>query len=322
MSFQKKLRPGRTSHCQPKGGFFFLPSGASNLEGGDTPGLAFLPNVGGAWKTVVGASVAAACLGCSGDMRPVVDAGPDAGLPDGGSVPVSLSIAATVGSLAVPFDFSISTVGEVTVDVTHGVGTVQRGNGPALSAFTYERIVWGPSEPGLVLYQLLAVGAEDWQVVYVYCQGAEVSGVYSEATNAPLVLLEATGSCAGESTAETTEQVNLPADNLLLDGLEQAVSVSGPSLQLGPDAVGTMTLSGAAWSVYPFNFVDCSSSCGTPGWYELHSIFWSPGQTCFGIYYLFPNTPDYEQLSYAVCLPDLSDPTGGGATFDSSWALR
>jgi hypothetical protein len=282
--------------------------------------------VGGSWKTAVGISVAVACLGCSSEeMRPA-DAGPDAGLPDagfqdGGSVPVSLSVAATAGSLAVPFDFSVSTVGEVTVDVTHGVGTVQSGNGAALPAFTYERIVWGPSEPGLVLYQLLAVGADDWQVVYVYCQGSAVSGVYTEATNAPLVLWEATGSCGAESTAETTEHVNLPADELLLDGLEQNVAVSGPNLQLGSDAVGTMTLSGTAWSVYPFNFVDCSS-CGTPGWYELHSVFWSPGQTCFGIYYVFPDTPDYEQLNYAVCLPDLTDPTGGVATFDSSWALR
>jgi hypothetical protein len=85
-----------------------------------------------------------------------------------------------------------------------------------------------------------------------------------------------------------------------------------------------MEIGGVPWTVSPFALVDCSTGCGTPGWYELHSIYWNAAgtSTCFGIFYLVEGSPSSVALDYSICLPGLDDPTDGGAVFRANWTMQ
>src|SRR5439155_4137103 len=94
---------------------------------------------------------------------------------------------------------------------------------------------------------------------------------------------------------------------------------SGPKVSIPQGKPGTVEL-GAPMTVLAFNDVDCST-CGTPGWLELHSLLWDPSKqrACFGIFYLRePGKPVL--LEYALTLPDLSDPAGL-TKFDATYSV-
>ena len=82
-----------------------------------------------------------------------------------------------------------------------------------------------------------------------------------------------------------------------------------------------MSLAGRSWQVYPFDLIDCSTTCGSPGWYELHSIYWDTNstETCFGIFYLESNSPSAVPLDYSICLPNLGMTPPGQSSLGSSW---
>jgi hypothetical protein len=238
---------------------------------------------------------------------------------DGG---VTLDVPATAGSVPIGFDVTISASGAdgLGASFSNGVGTFTPPGGTPLPAFIYERQPW--PQYGYTLYQTFAVGPTDWHLGWFYCADGGVEDLEYEATDDPQLQTPAvTGSCT-ETSATVDEQVSLPSSVLALDGLVQGFTVAGPSLTLSGTEVGSMTLAGSSWSVFPFALVDCSTGCGTPGWYELHSVYWDAAetQTCFGIFYLIVGTPSSVQLQYSICLPDLDDPTGGSATFDSTWS--
>jgi hypothetical protein len=240
-------------------------------------------------------------------------------LIDGG---VTLDVAPTDGKKQVGFDVAISTssANGLSASITNGVGTLTPPGGTALSAFVYERIPWPQS--GFTLYEILAVGPADWHVGWFYCTDAGLSYLDYEATDSPqLQSFIVTGTC-NETASVTQETVSLPASTLKLNGLVQGFTVSGPSLSLSGSDLGSMTINGAKWTVFPFALVDCSLGCGNPGWYELHSVYWNAAdvRTCFGIYYLFIGYPNLVQIDHSICLPDLGDPTGGRINFQSTWS--
>jgi hypothetical protein len=239
-------------------------------------------------------------------------------LIDGG---VTLDVPLTDGTKSIGFDIAISAsnASGFSASITNGVGTLTPPGGTSLPAFVYERINW--AHFGLTLYQTLAVGPADWHVGWFYCKDAGVDYVDYEATDNPhLQSLAVTGTCS-ETASATDEAVSLPATTLGLDSLVQGFTVSGPSLTLSGSELGSMTFNGE-WTVFPFALVDCSVGCGTPGWYELHSIYWNAAdvRTCFGIFYLFIGDPNAVEIEYSVCLPDLGDPIGGHAYFQSTWS--
>ena len=61
-----------------------------------------------------------------------------------------------------------------------------------------------------------------------------------------------------------------------------------------------------------FQDVDCTTTCGTPGWYELHSVIWDDAaqKALFTIIYLSTDQHAEVELSYSRSLPDLGDPIG------------
>jgi hypothetical protein len=112
--------------------------------------------------------------------------------------------------------------------------------------------------------------------------------------------------------------VDLPAIDLV-----QGFAMQSPQLSFDGSGAGVMELGSGSYSVYPFNAVDCSTGCGTPGWYELHSVLWDPttADACFGIYYLFVESPPVDvQLDYVLCLPTLEDPTAGGVSLSAMYS--
>jgi hypothetical protein len=72
--------------------------------------------------------------------------------------------------------------------------------------------------------------------------------------------------------------------------------------------------------VFPFTVVDCSKSCGTPGWYELHSILWESetGEIAYGIFYLTTGHPHQVQLEYTLELPSLE--RLDSALYEADWS--
>ncbi len=86
---------------------------------------------------------------------------------------------------------------------------------------------------------------------------------------------------------------------------------------------GRATFDGATWSLYPFHTIDCSE-CASPGWYELHSVFWDPskGAACIGILYLDVGLSTEVELAYLLCLPDVTSPIAQEQLeFASSWQM-
>ena len=69
-------------------------------------------------------------------------------------------------------------------------------------------------------------------------------------------------------------------------------------------------LEGARHPAVVFNTVDCSATCGTPGWYELHTRVWNDAThaATFVIVYLRLDDPTHVLLAYALRLPTLDDP--------------
>jgi hypothetical protein len=129
---------------------------------------------------------------------------------------------------------------------------------------------------------------------------------------------------ATESLAKHTVHASLPAVDIPFPAGVQGYrfSVSGPAVSLDSSGPGTLTAGAASFHVYPFNWVDCSTICGMPGWYEIHALlFDSTGpvaRVCPTIFYLHLDSHQVS-IAYTLSLPMLDDPapatTLSGATF-------
>jgi len=250
----------------------------------------------------------------------------DAGEPGDGSAGEAGDAAARVvratplAAATLPLAFDVAIQGEMAgttmaVSVTHDSGTLQIG-GDTYPIVVYEQIPW--SGFSLTLYQAIAILADRWAVIWFYCTGSTLTGIdYEDTLGAPLAAYGATGTCS-VAMRSVNAQVTAPASTLTLDSLVQGFALTGATLSYDGSAPGSMAFGGRSWQVYPFNLIDCSTKCGSPGWYELHSIFWdnSASETCFGIFYLQSQAPGSVLLEYSLCLPDGATPA---SSFPSRW---
>jgi hypothetical protein len=309
------------------------PSGQGSLDAGGDANVAVADagratsatdaasDAGATTRATDGASQEGAPTSTADDAGESIAASDDAGT----SGAVTLTVPATSGSLAEPYDVSISaTTNEGdSASIVHGVGTVTLGGSGPIPVFVYEMIDW--SAYGYVLYQALAVGPNSWKMIWFYCEGAnftDASGIEYEGTDQPtLATPNATGTCR-ETNSSVSETVSLPQSRLALGNLVQGFTVSGGGLEISNTAVGSMSHGAATYEVFPFAWVDCSTDCGAPGWYELHSLYWNANEACFGIFYLVVGDPDSVVLEYSVCLPSLDDPSNGYGGFNASWSKQ
>lgn len=202
------------------------------------------------------------------------------------------------------------------VDIRNRFGNVTLGGRP-VSALVYKGIPW--NSYSLVLYQALAVEAHSWTVFWFYCKGRALTYVYWESTTSSKVNNETmTGSCTSVSTLHTA--VSWPAGSMAAPAVVKGFSVHGTDIEISSAAAGHVVLDNKTWLLYPYAIVDCSKTCGTPGWYELHSILWdgATAETTYGIFYLFTGQTHRVRLEYTFELPSLG--RLGAAVYEADWS--
>jgi hypothetical protein len=211
------------------------------------------------------------------DAAASLDGPTDAGSP-------RIVIPATTGSaLAEAVNLAGSATSVIgNVAITNGVGTVQI-SGQTVSALVYERQPFG----AYTLYQTLAVSPDRIHVLWFYCLTNTLAFVYYEGTGGTAVLEQmATGTCADTNTMES-QPVSFPAVDMPIPALVTGYTVTGASIEIPSGAPGWVNR-GKTWTVLVFATVDCSMTCGPPGWWELHALLWDPAAPAlaYGIFYL------------------------------------
>jgi hypothetical protein len=216
------------------------------------------------------------------------------------------------------FSIDLSAKGSVVskVDIRSRYGTVSVG-GRDVAALVYEQIPW--SNYTLVLYQALAVEAHSWTVFWFYCRGKSLFYVYWESTNSSKVNREPmTGSCLPATTADAS--VSWPAVSMQAPAPVPGFRAHGDLLEIVSAAPGHAVIEGKSWVLYPYATVDCSNGCGTPGWYELHSLLWdgAAGDAAYVIVYFITGQPHTVQIEYGLEMLRLGRvPT---TSFQADWA--
>jgi hypothetical protein len=256
--------------------------------------------------------VTAACHGASGGR------GADSNL---GGFPAQIALAASTGTIADGFrvDASGSGSGLVgSIAITADAGNVQLA-GTQLAAFVYERQPFSP----YTLFQGFAVGASAWDVFWLYCQSGLVDAYDEGIAGPPLASYAATGTCADSPSTATSANVQLPALTIATPTPSAGYTVTGVAITVRADGTGTLALAGAQLPTIVFDDVDCTSGCGTPGWYELHSLAWDAAhaRAIYFIAYLLESSPSSVELTYARSLPDLADPIGT-LTLPATWTAN
>lgn len=253
---------------------------------------------------------------CADSSNVCQNAQPDGVCGVAQAVVSTIAVPATQGGFAVSATVQISGSGSSligSIDIASNVGTLTL-QGAALPAVAYEVQQFD----GYTLYQLLAVDSARLVVAWVYCENGAVTDIYRESTDGLAVDYEAGSGTCGDDGTPTTVQVSLPATSFALPALVPGVVIQGSDLQYDGQNPGTANIAGTAWTFLPFNTVACET-CGTPGWYELHSLLVDPasGTTCFSIFYLVDGNPDQVHLGYTLCLPTL---TSMNAVLQGTWA--
>ena len=203
------------------------------------------------------------------------------------------------------FGIDISGTGSVSrVQIKSRFGNVSMG-ATRMAALVYKQIPW--SGFSLVLYQALAVQAHAWTVFWFYCSGSSLTHIYWESTTSSAVHNEPMqGTCT--VTPATDAQVSWPAESMALPAPIRGFSANAALLEIRSAAPGFIVFENRRWTLYPFVLVDCSTTCGTPGWFELHSLMWDSTArvATFGILYFKSDQPTSVQFSYGLELPTLA----------------
>jgi len=287
-------------------------------------------------RALIVGSVLAVCAiaaGCSSSdsisTGPENDGGGEAS-SDGGSSPISIAAASAVLTAAQDTTFTGKGANDLgAIAITHGVGTIQFQNESADAFFFNATAVpTGTGDAGEFTgdrdFEIIAAQPNRLIVAFITCTGPKLTYIFYESTDgiASPKELAASGTCAVLEQS-TGESVTLPAVDLPPPTLVTGFSITGAQLSFDGTHVGQASLNGESFQLYPFNTIDCTS-CASPGWYELHSVFWDPQNknACLGILYLEKNAPATVELAYAICLPGVTDPLASGTgslDFTASW---
>jgi hypothetical protein len=248
------------------------------------------------------------CAPRDADVRP--DSGP-ADCSDPSAV-----APATEGTFTADFLLSADGAGEDRLDAfsVAANAVALTLDGAEHRGLAYQHHDW--ESAGYVLFDLLTVAGDgsDLAVTYLYAQGAEVPYAYTESFTHPMDWEVTSGEVAWEP-GEVPVEASIPALRAMPPGWVSGISIEGQDLWLA-GSEGGIALAGEDWRLLPFAAVDCTDCPGGP-WLELHALMVGECAACFGIVYLFPEDPGYAQLSYGLCLPDL---TTQDDTFEVSWS--
>jgi len=262
------------------------------------------------------------------------------------------SAAATLTVTALPerlsmaaFDSSL-VVGELSLDVM-GAGSWGKGNPPGISS-RIGRIslhgsegtveIDGRSLPSIVferqspvkgsatnLYEVISVAPDRLYLMWIDCRTttSEIQLWIESTAGEGLVQENGSGSCH-DTPAPSNPRLRAPAISMDWPQPVRGFSVSGPGLDLPNGARGTVLYEGETQVVFPFNWVNCFY-CGSPGWFELHSLLWNPSTSAvaLGIFYLVVGGDhvggDHVILAYTLSMPVLT--RGPVVSYRAMWSL-
>lgn len=207
------------------------------------------------------------------------------------------------------------------IDISNAAGAVEI-DGSIYSVVLHERIPW--PEQDFVLYQALAIQADQWYAIWFYCRGNVLEGLYSEGVHTARLRYNQVedGTCS-HGLRPTTTRVQLPAIDMAAPAFEPGISVEGSQISVSGDR-GWVQLGSTEMEVFPFEVVDCGECDEGDGWLELHVLLQDArnGRACFGIFYFYPYWPKTVVLEYTLSLPDLTPATIDRVTaFDAIWAV-
>ena len=205
-----------------------------------------------------------------------------------------------------------------TVSIVSNQGTVSYGGRGPFQAFIFNRVPLPAASS--ILYGGLGVENGTWFPFYLYCSGdGRLTKIQGEMTDRDsVVFADLDGTCTDQGVAPMAP-VSLAANTLSPVALTCGFSVHSAApppndVNLESSENGTMYGDSVA---LPFHAVDCRASCGTPGWYELHTIMWNQmiQEVSFEIVYL-----DAQGVSFTngISLPQgdtATDKQFFGATF-------
>ncbi len=207
-----------------------------------------------------------------------------------------------------------------TVSIASNQGTVSFGGRGPFQAFLYNRIQFPAANS--VVYGGLGVENGTWYPFYLYCSAdGRLTRVYGEMTDRDVdVDDDVDGTCTDQGVAPMAP-VSLAANTLSPVALTCGFSVHGPetSIDLEGSQNGSATFLGTDSTALPFHTVDCRTGCGTPGWYELHTIVWNQVRQAAGFEIIYLDDTGVS-TSNGIELPD-GTMTGAGPFSGATWSL-
>jgi hypothetical protein len=207
-----------------------------------------------------------------------------------------------------------------TVSIVSNQGTVSFGGRGPFQAFVYNRTPFPAANS--ILYGGLGVESGTWYPFYLYCSGdGRLTSVYGEMTDRDVsVFDDVDGTCTDQGVAPMAP-VSLAANTLSPVALTCGFSVHGPgsSIDLEGSQNGSVTFLGTDSIALPFHTADCRTECGTPGWYELHTIVWNQVRQAVGFEIIYLDDTGVS-TSNGIELPD-GTMTAVGPFSGATWSL-
>lgn len=242
---------------------------------------------------------------------------------------VTIDVAASQGTWTVAEDVSFhgTGAGDLTaIAIDHGVGTIHF-HGETTPAFFYTSTSTptgtgdGGQFSGERDFEIVGVTPDRFVLAWITCASSQLAYIYYESTDGFASTKEtpATGTCT-TVTQSTDEVLSLPAVSIPPPAVVSGFTISGADVAFDGTSPGTANFAGGAWTAYPFNMIDCST-CASPGWFELHTLFWQPEtkSVALGILYLEQALPTSVALAYLIRLPQLDDPIGQRLDMPATW---
>lgn len=232
----------------------------------------------------------------------------------GGFVPadITVTVPATSASVTVDFDLTATGIGNgliADVSIAASQGTVVIGD-QTLHTIIYAKVPWESS--GYNLYQGIAFTETNLFIYWLYCgiDNNSLDKIYYESTNSHELTLESASGICEQGNGTSQPSLALTERNIGVNRLVTGYTITGDDISLSSGTAGalTYTFSGATFTLYPFQTVDCSD-CHDGPWWELHSIAYNSADPniCFTVLYLFPDSADTVFSSYSICLPNLDN---------------
>lgn len=252
--------------------------------------------------------------------------------PEADAGPTGIEVAATQASWQADEDVTLNGSGSGdlgAISIAHGVGSVTFQGSPVDAFYFVGSAVPlgadGGADSSLSQerdLELVAVQGDRVILTWITCYDSELAYVYYETTDgiASQKSQPASGTCDVVDQSHS-EPVILPALSMAAPAVVTGFGITGPQLSFDSTSAGQATFAGTTWAMYPFHTIDCSA-CASPGWYELHSLFWDAAKrsACLGILYLEMSSVTEVELAYLICLPDVTSPIANDQLFfGSSW---